>query len=161
MSKKGWIILVVVLLVLAGYFAFFRTPMTTDESMTATSTEDMTDTTSVPGDNLTLGTDASDELGTYLVAWNGMTLYTYSPDTAGVSNCSGQCAVNWPPYIVTSTDTLVGESPIAGKISTITRTDGSMQITYNDAPLYFYIKDTNPGDTVGQAVGGVWYVVKP
>ena len=44
---------------------------------------------------------------------------------------------------------------------TVTRADGSAQLTYNGRPLYFYIKDTNPGDTKGQGVGGVWYVAKP
>jgi hypothetical protein len=36
-----------------------------------------------------------------------------------------------------------------------------MQMTYNDIPLYYWINDANPGDTTGQEVGDVWYIVPP
>lgn len=101
-------------------------------------------------------------LGSFLSSpVTGKTLYTYANDAAGVSNCSGQCAVNWPPYLVEPGITLLGASGVGGKLGTIIRADGGTQLTYNGAPLYTYIKDTKPGDTVGQGVGGVWYVVKP
>ena len=90
-----------------------------------------------------------------------MTLYTYSPDTTGVSNCTDSCAANWPPYVVTSAANLVAESLIGGTLATLTRTDGSTQVTYNGHPLYFYIQDKNSGDVKGQGVGGVWYAAKP
>jgi predicted lipoprotein with Yx(FWY)xxD motif len=116
----------------------------------------------VPGDNLTLGQDSNTQVGKFLIGYNGMTLYTYAPDTAGVSNCTGACAQNWPPYAVTSTANLVGESPLdSAKIGTLTRADGSTQITYGGRPLYFYIGDSKSGDTNGQGVGGVWYVAQP
>src|SRR5262249_11557545 len=100
----------------------------------------------------------------YLVAANGMTLYHFTKDTPGVSNCSGQCAVQWPPYTVSSSTAaagLPGGSAVGGTISTIVRSDGTMQVTYNGEPLYFWYKDVNPGDTTGQNVGGVWFVVAP
>jgi hypothetical protein len=50
---------------------------------------------------------------------------------------------------------------ISGTLSAIDRTDGSQQMTYNDIPLYYYAADTKPGDTTGQDVGDVWYVVTP
>lgn len=101
-------------------------------------------------------------LGSFLTSpVTGMTLYSYSPDTPGVSNCNGQCAVNWPPYIVEPGVTLAGAAGISGQLGTFTRADGSLQLTYKGVPLYTYIKDKQPGDTVGQGVGGVWYVVKP
>ncbi len=110
---------------------------------------------------LTLNTASTAALGTFLTAANGMTLYMYTPDKPGVSNCSGQCAVIWPPYTVSSAAGLVAATGISGKIGTITRSDGSMQLTYNNQPLYYYAKDSKPADTTGQGVGGVWYVVKP
>jgi predicted lipoprotein with Yx(FWY)xxD motif len=114
-----------------------------------------------PG-NLLLGTDATSTLGTYLVASNGMTLYTYANDTSGVSNCSGQCATNWPPYTVASTDVLANvQAGITGQVGTITRDDGTLQVTYNGMPLYFWANDKAPGDTNGQGVGNVWFVVQP
>jgi hypothetical protein len=34
-------------------------------------------------------------------------------------------------------------------------------LTYNDIPLYYWASDQNPGDTTGQGVGDVWYIVTP
>ena len=39
--------------------------------------------------------------------------------------------------------------------------DGTVQATYNGWPLYYYAKDKQPGDTTGQDVGKVWYVIAP
>jgi predicted lipoprotein with Yx(FWY)xxD motif len=123
-----------------------------------------------PGDgtsisqNLVLGVYNNATLGEFLTAYDGKTLYTYSKDSAGVSNCSGTCATNWPPYSVPEGTTInlpSSSTGITGKISTIKRADGSVQVTYNGAPLYFYKDDHNAGDTTGQGIGGVWYVAKP
>jgi hypothetical protein len=46
-------------------------------------------------------------------------------------------------------------------LGSITRTDGTQQLTYNDIPLYYWINDKAPGDTTGQDVGDVWYIVVP
>ncbi|GEM_PF-1263495 len=99
-------------------------------------------------------------LGTFLVDENGMTLYLYTKDTPGVSNCKDACLTAWPP-LLTSGDPRADDGVTASKLGTITRDDGSLQVTYNDLPLYYYITDVQPGDTTGQAVGGVWYVVAP
>ena len=117
---------------------------------------------SIIGANLALGTDGNTTLGTYLIAYNGMSLYTYSKDTSSASTCYSTCAQNWPPYIVGAEDNLTQlKAGVTGKVDTTTRTDGKLQVTYNGHPLYFYIKDTKSGDTTGQNVGGVWFVMKP
>ncbi|MBU6141683.1 hypothetical protein KGO95_01005 [Patescibacteria group bacterium] len=108
-----------------------------------------------------LSVASSTSLGNYLVASNGMTLYVYAKDAAGVSNCSGVCAVNWPPYQPVQNEPLLAADGVTGKLATITRDDGTMQLTYNGEPVYFWKNDTKPGDTTGQGVGGVWYVAKP
>ena len=108
---------------------------------------------------VTVATDST--LGNYLVASNGMTLYMYTKDVANVSNCSGTCATAWPPYSPVSNEPLVAGDGITGQISTITRADGTSQLTYNGQPLYYFAKDTKAGDTTGQNVGKVWFVVKP
>lgn len=114
-----------------------------------------------PG-NLLLGTDATSSIGTYLIASNGMTLYTYAKDVEGVSNCTGLCASNWPPYTVPNRDVLRNvQAAVNGAVDTSVRADGSLQVTYNGEPLYFYIKDKVSGDITGQGVGSVWYVAKP
>jgi predicted lipoprotein with Yx(FWY)xxD motif len=118
---------------------------------------------SVIGGNVSLGTNSSANLGNYLVAYNGMTLYTFANDTTNKSNCTGGCAANWPPYIVGAEDNVAAQvkAGVGGKVDTIVRADGKAQVTYNGKPLYFYAHDTKAGDTTGQGVGGVWFVAKP
>jgi predicted lipoprotein with Yx(FWY)xxD motif len=99
-------------------------------------------------------------LGTILVAANGMTLYKFANDKPGVSNCKDACATRWP-VLTAPAGKLVGGLGVTGTLATITRADGLTQVTYKDLPLYFYAPDTAPGDTKGQGVGGVWFVVNP
>lgn len=101
------------------------------------------------------------KLGDYLVAANGMTLYRFTKDAANKSNCYDQCAANWPPYTVSGNEELKAGDGITGAITTIARKDGTKQLTYKGAPLYFWVKDTKPGEISGQNVNGVWFVVKP
>jgi predicted lipoprotein with Yx(FWY)xxD motif len=103
----------------------------------------------------------TDELGDFLTSFDGMTLYMFTNDEAGVSNCADQCAENWPPYTVSSADALAAGPNVTGTLGTIERADGALQVTYNDMPLYFWKDDAAPGDTTGQGVGDVWYVVAP
>jgi predicted lipoprotein with Yx(FWY)xxD motif len=104
-----------------------------------------------------VATDA--KLGKILTNSDGMTLYIYTKDTPGKSVCNGECAVNWPP--LSASDAPTAPDGVTGKLGTITRDDGSTQVTYNDQPLYTFIGDTKSGDTTGQDVGGVWFIVNP
>ena len=102
------------------------------------------------------GYSGGGQFGAYLSASNGMTLYQSTKDSTNVSNCTGACATAWPPYIVSAA---VAAAPttdpgITGKIGTITRADGSLQLTYRGLPLYFFAGDVKPGDTTGEAVNG-------
>lgn len=99
------------------------------------------------------------KLGSILTGANGMTLYMYTKDTPNTSNCYNQCATNWPPLLTTSDPT--GPSDLPGKLGTTTRKDGSKQVTYNTMPLYYFAADKQAGDTKGQEIGYVWYVVPP
>jgi predicted lipoprotein with Yx(FWY)xxD motif len=91
--------------------------------------------------------------GTLMVASsNQMTLYTFDKDVkdSGVSTCTGQCLVNWPALTVAAGDTPTGGSGVSGTLGTITRADnGARQVTYNGLPLYFFVNDKAPGDTLG------------
>ena len=99
-------------------------------------------------------------LGTILTDPKGMTLYQFTNDTTkGQSTCTDQCAQNWPPY--TATEPLSLPAEMTGELSTVTRADGTTQIAYNGIPLYRFAKDTAAGQTNGQEVGDVWYVVAP
>jgi predicted lipoprotein with Yx(FWY)xxD motif len=88
----------------------------------------------------------------------GFTVYSFAPDTATTSKCTGACAQIWPPV----TGPTTGGSGVTGKFATITRSDGSKQATYNGHPLYTYTADTAPGQANGNGLnvnGGVWHVV--
>ena len=50
---------------------------------------------------------------------------------------------------------------VPGEARTIDRADGKKQVTYNDIPLYYFAQDDEAGDTYGQGVGGIWFVVHP
>jgi predicted lipoprotein with Yx(FWY)xxD motif len=100
----------------------------------------------------------NDTLGSFLVDDKGMTLYLFTKDTPNTTVCYDKCAVAWPP-LLTSGDPVAGEGVDASLLGTTNRTDGTIQVTYNGWPLYYYEKDKAPGDVTGQDVGGVWYVV--
>jgi predicted lipoprotein with Yx(FWY)xxD motif len=92
-----------------------------------------------------------------LVGSNNMTLYTFGKDTAGSgkSACNGPCAANWPPLLVD------GNPAVSSDYSVITRDDGKKQLDYKGMPLYFWIKDTKPGDKTGDGfLNGAWKIVK-
>jgi predicted lipoprotein with Yx(FWY)xxD motif len=91
---------------------------------------------------------------------DGKTVYFYTRDNAGEtkSACTGGCATLWPA--VTS-DTAPQLQGVTGKIGSITTADGKQQVTINGMPIYYYAKDTAPGQVNGQGVAGVWYVVAP
>ena len=95
---------------------------------------------------------------TVLTNAKGFTLYWFAPDTSTKSVCNGSCAAYWPP--VPGHVTLA--SGVAGTVSTITRSDGSSQATYNGHPLYTYVSDTSPGQDTGNNLninGGLWHQV--
>ncbi|NJD92272.1 MAG: hypothetical protein FIA91_12310 [Geobacter sp.] len=101
----------------------------------------------------------SDTLGAYLTDTKGMTLYYFTKDAPGKSACAGECVDKWPLYFrekVAPKDGLKAED-----FGTLKRDDGKMQTTYKGMPLYYFIKDAKAGDTAGQGVKGVWYVVAP
>jgi predicted lipoprotein with Yx(FWY)xxD motif/plastocyanin len=98
--------------------------------------------------------------GDILTDSKGMTLYLWKKDTTpGKSNCSGDCAVNWPPLTVASSTEAAAGTDVSGTLATITRDDGSIQVTINGMPLYYFKGDAAPGDANGQGIGETWYVV--
>lgn len=101
-------------------------------------------------------TTAKHDLGTILVDAKGMTLYMFTEDTENKSNCAGDCLTAWPPY---EGPVFAGEGVDGSLVGTTEATDGSVQVTYNGWPLYYWQEDKAPGDATGQAVGEVWYVL--
>ena len=100
-------------------------------------------------------------LGGLLTDGKGMTLYAFTTDTPGVSNCNGQCATAWPPFTVAAgaTPTLAMGSTATAALGTFQRADGATQVTVNNMPVYYFAKDMKPGDANGQGIGTAWYVL--
>ena len=90
-----------------------------------------------------------------LTSKDGKTLYTFTKDVPGKSNCNGGCAAAWPAF------TVANPALAGGDFSIVTRDDGTKQWAYKGQALYFYAADTKPGDMAGEGQGGVWFVVKP
>jgi predicted lipoprotein with Yx(FWY)xxD motif len=94
---------------------------------------------------------------TVLTNSKGFTLYSFAPDTSTTSKCNGACAQNWPPV-----QGPVTASGVTGTFGTITRSDGSVQATFDGHPLYAFVGDTAPGQAKGNglnAAGGLWHEV--
>jgi predicted lipoprotein with Yx(FWY)xxD motif len=113
-----------------------------------------------PAGPATVMVSKNDKLGQIVADSEGKTLYLYTKDTKDTSNCYEKCAQYWPPLLTTGAPK-VGDGADAALLGTTARTDGSMQVTYNGWPLYYWIKDQKAGDATGQDVGGVWYVLSP
>jgi predicted lipoprotein with Yx(FWY)xxD motif len=113
-----------------------------------------------PGGVTTIITRDAGELGTILTTADGFTLYTFDNDVpgTGTSACGEDCIPTWPPLSV-SAPTAADDVP--GEVDTFTREDGLTQVTYNGKPLYRFAADTDPGNTSGDGINGVWHVVAP
>jgi predicted lipoprotein with Yx(FWY)xxD motif len=142
-------------------------PAATEAATEAPST-DMTATGSVPvTGGATVNVSESADFGSYLVNSEGMSLYVFMADTqnSGTSTCGDDdgCATEWPP-LTSDGDPVAGEGVDAAMLGTITRDDGTTQLTYNGWPLYLFEEDTAPGDTNGQGIdefGGLWFLISP
>ncbi len=109
---------------------------------------------------VTLAVAQKDQLGSFLVDGEGRTLYLFTKDTKDTTNCYDKCEQSWPP-LVSSDAPALKDGIDASLLGTTKRKDGSTQVTYNGWPLYYYAADKKSGDTAGQAIGKVWWVVSP
>src|ERR1700722_16201546 len=146
--KKAYLAgLVVILIIGGGILLLHKSP----KPKTTTSSS----TSSTVVNNAVIETKTSSSIGQYLADTSDKTLYTYSADSAGVSNCTGSCLATWPAYQDTGSTTNLPTG-----ISTIKRTDnGQIQYTYMGLPLYYFIND-QPGQVTGNGVSN-FQVAKP
>lgn len=101
------------------------------------------------------------EFGEILTDAEGMTLYLFQPDEGGgESTCYDECAEAWPALTVDGEPT-ASEELDEGMLSTTERDDGETQVVYNGHPLYHFAQDEEAGDTNGQSLNDVWWVVSP
>jgi predicted lipoprotein with Yx(FWY)xxD motif len=106
---------------------------------------------------------SADDLDPVVVNGAGLTLYRFDDDDANPSksNCAGQCAETWPPVSVRAGSKVFIAGVAKEAIGFVKRDDGTLQITLGGWPVYRFSKDTRPGDTKGQGVGGTWFGVTP
>jgi predicted lipoprotein with Yx(FWY)xxD motif len=101
--------------------------------------------------------------GRVLFDANGQAIYVFEIDGTNSSNCTSEdCVEAWPP-VLTEKQPSAGDGADARLLGTIRRGDGSLQVTYNDRPLYFYEHEA-PGEIKCHNVelhGGLWWVVTP
>ena len=149
MSRKPLSLLATAAVIPLAALAFASCGGNNDDSATAASPPPKT----ASGKSATLGVEST-SLGKILDDGQGNTLYLFQADSGTKSNCSGDCATEWPP--LTSANPSVGKGANASVVGTTKR--------YNGHPLYTFQGDSNPGDTSGQGVnafGGLWYAVSP
>src|ERR1700739_4763761 len=97
-STLVWVVIILIIII-GGWYIWMQSNVPAPANNATATSRASTSANSIQN-NLTLGTDSTSTIGTYLVAYNGMTLYTYAKDSNGTSTCYAQCAVAWPPYTV-------------------------------------------------------------
>jgi predicted lipoprotein with Yx(FWY)xxD motif len=115
------------------------------------------------GSGATVITTATSSVGTFLIDGSGRAVYLWVKDTGDASACTGACAGAWPPVKAAGTVTASG-SASASDLGTITRSDGTKQVTYDGHPLYYYAGDSGSGMASGQgsdSFGAKWWLVSP
>ncbi len=109
----------------------------------------------------TISVAQHDEHGAFLTDAGGISLYLFLTDQQGEpSSCTDTCAQSWPPLLATEEPT-ASEGADQSLLGTSVRADGTTQVTYNGWPVYYFLRDQEPGDALGQGLGNVWYLVSP
>jgi predicted lipoprotein with Yx(FWY)xxD motif len=142
------------------------TPVATVEPSPTASAEESAEPTSSGGsssEDYPLKAVTGAAVGPFLTGENDLTLYTFKPDVkdSGKSTCNGDCATNWPPYVLESDEKIEAGDGVGGTTTMITRDDGTTQVAYNGMPLYYFAGDTKAGDTNGQGLADKWFVAAP
>jgi predicted lipoprotein with Yx(FWY)xxD motif len=110
------------------------------------------------GAGVTVQLATNDQFGSILTNSEGRSLYMFENDTTSKSTCNEGCAPTWPALTVSGPPT-AGDGVDMSLLSTSVRNDGATQVTYDGHPLYIYSGDTAAGDTNGEGIGGIWFLV--
>lgn len=135
-------------------------PATTAPQPTAAPTLAATSAPASSSEEPVINVATDPTLGQILVDGKGMTLYVFAKDTPDKSNCTGGCLKSWPP-LLSQGSPKAGTGVDSSLLSTTDFGSGQKIVTYNHMPLYFFAKDSQPGDTFGQNVNNVWFAVSP
>jgi predicted lipoprotein with Yx(FWY)xxD motif len=105
-----------------------------------------------------------DPRGAVLTDAAGFTLYTFSADGPLAPRCTGQCATRWRPASGGGGKPQAGTGVSAADIGSVRRDDGSFQVTFRTAPLYYFAGDAKAGERNGadrDEFGGRFRCVPP
>jgi predicted lipoprotein with Yx(FWY)xxD motif len=101
------------------------------------------------------------QYGQVLFGGDDRAIYYFDKESASKSECYGECAEAWPP-VLTEGDPQAGSGAQNGLLGTTERDDGTMQVTYDGHPLYYYVDDPK-GEVACHNVsefGGLWLAVQ-
>ncbi|MEO5891023.1 MAG: hypothetical protein ABIQ31_12260 [Ferruginibacter sp.] len=99
----------------------------------------------------------------HIVDKDGKTLYFFSNDVNGLSNCTGGCIANWTAFNPDMTTTTFSDGLQSSDFASVTLASGEKQTTYKGWPLYYYTPGgvaEAAGQTTGEGIGNVWFVAK-
>ncbi|GAA3955869.1 COG4315 family predicted lipoprotein [Actinoplanes auranticolor] len=110
-----------------------------------------------------LNTAENPVIGTYVTDGAGRTLYRFDEDSnkPPKATCNGDCAKAWPPLLIKSPGKIFPKGINPKILGYVERADGTCQVTINGWPVYYFAKDAEPGDILGQGVNGTWFAVDP
>ncbi|MHB1445156.1 MAG: COG4315 family predicted lipoprotein [Acidimicrobiales bacterium] len=134
----------------------------TTTSTAASSTSTAASSTSTAAADVSVASNA--QFGQILVDSSGKTLYTFTGDSAGKIICTGQCAIVWPPLLLSAGQSTPRAGAGVSGLGATTRPDGAHQITIHGLTLYTFVKDTAAGQVHGNGItafGGTWHVATP
>jgi predicted lipoprotein with Yx(FWY)xxD motif len=115
------------------------------------------------GATQTVITTRSGSSGAFLTDGSGRAVYLWAKDGMNTSACSGACAGAWPP-VPASGKLVASGGAKSSELGSITRSDGTKQVTYDGHPLYYFAGDSGAGQTNGQgsdSFGARWWLVGP
>jgi len=130
---------------------------------TASSTDEPTPSpTPEPAEPGTRIVASGSEFGQMLFDGTGQAIYLFDIETTSKPRCYDACAEAWPP-VLTKGDPVAGQGVESSLLATTDRADGTIQVTYNDHPLYFYAHEGKREVKCHDIFlnGGNWYVVQP
>lgn len=125
----------------------------------APSSSPSADANGKPGTKVTTG---DSEFGTMLFGADGQAIYIWEVEESATPECYDDCAEAWPPVLTEGKAVAAGDVDPA-LLGTARRRDGTLQVTYNGHPLYYYAHE-GPGEVKCHDVathGGLWWVVQP
>jgi predicted lipoprotein with Yx(FWY)xxD motif len=106
----------------------------------------------------TVQTTDNADFGTILTDADGRTLYLFEQDQGTTTACTTGCSSTWPALTADGKPT-AGDGVDASLLGTAKQADGTVQVTYDGHLVYRYSGDAAAGDTNGEGISGVWFVV--